>query len=341
MSSYHSSFSYLEKNSKDDFGWIVCHFADAADSGEMDSYLSQDQVYTDSYNGTKRTLYGTKYNTVANVKITVVKQDGSEFSLLDCRNAYKWLTGNPEANWMDLYVGDEVKYRILCTIQDVKPYKMDARTIGLNIYCESLSPWAYSPTQVVSQSILGEETLEINNQSDDLYTYVYMKTKYENSAGDNLIIENTTIGEKTEVNNLAVNEIVTLDSNQLIISDKPSRIFGNDFNFIWPKLKAGINNFKISGYGTITFEYLFPIKMGDCATDINAVSDPICDEEGNIQIDMLPWNRVSDTPSTLSGYGIIDTYTKVEIDNKLNNIVSTDININEQALTKMLNEVLV
>ena len=81
--------------------------------------------------------------------------------------------------------------------------------------------------------------------------------------------------------------------------------------------------------------------MGDCVTDINSVSDPICDEEGNIQIDMLPWNRVSDTPSTLSGYGIIDTYTKVEIDNKLNNIVSTDININEQVLTKMLNEVLV
>jgi hypothetical protein len=83
MSSYHSSFKYLNKKSDEDFGWIVGHFS--SDEGETESYLSQEQVYTNSYNGTKRTLYGTKYNTVANIKITVItlliKSDIQSFPL--------------------------------------------------------------------------------------------------------------------------------------------------------------------------------------------------------------------------------------------------------------------
>lgn len=314
MSSYHSSFKYLDKKSDKDFGWIIVHFD--PDNGETDSALSQEQVYSESYNGTKRTLYGTKYNSVQNVKITVIKQDGSDFSLAECRSAYKWLTGNPEADWMDLYIGDEVKYRLLCTIQNVKPQKLDARTVGLNIYCESLSPWAYSSQITLSQSISGNKTIEINNESDDLYTPVYLKTTYKNTSGSSLVIKNTTIGESTEVSGLATNEIITLDNNMMITSDKPSKVFGNSFNFIWPRLKAGSNSLSITGTGDLTLEYYYPIKMGDCAIDINAVSDPICNDNGEIIVDTLDWNRISNKPRTLSGYGITDAYTKSSVYNK-------------------------
>ena len=322
----------------------------------MESYLSQEQIYTDSYNGTKTTLYGTKYSNVATVKITVIKQDGSDFTLAECRNAYKWLTGNPEANWMDLYIGDDVKYRLLCTIQDVKPQKLDARTVGLNIYCESLSPWAFSPVENITQSIDGNTVIEIDCPSDDLYTFVYPKTTYENTSGDSLIIENVTTGESTEITGLAVDEIITLDSNQLIVSDKPNKIFGNTFNFYWPRFKSGVNTLNISGTGSVAFEYYFPIKMGDCAQSINIASDSICDDSGNIQIDMLPFNRISDTPTDLKGYGItdaytkseiddmfsnIDTYSKSEIDKKIDNITPAGIDIDEDALNAMLAKVLV
>ena len=171
MSSYHSSFSYLEKNSAKDFGWIISHFD--PDNGETDSNLSQDQVYSDSYNGAKRNLYGTRWNSVATVKITVIKQDRGTFTLGECREAYKWLTGNPEASWMDLYIGDEVKYRLLCTIQDVKPHKMDARTVGLNIYCESLSPWAYSPLQTKTKICPGGASFNIENDRDVVSVVFY------------------------------------------------------------------------------------------------------------------------------------------------------------------------
>lgn len=322
MSSYHSSFSYLGQNSAKNFGWIVGHFS--PDEGETESYLSQDQIYTDSYNGTKRTLYGTKYNTVANVKITVIKQDGSDFTLGECREAYKWLTGNPEASWMDLYIGDEVKYRLLCTIQDVKPQKMDARTVGLNIYCESLSPWAYSPLITISKT-LGRITFYINNESDDLYTPVYLKTTYTNLENSYLYIDNATLKERTSIDNLSADETIVLDGNMMITSDKPNKVFGNSFNFVWPRLKAGVNKFNVVGNGNLTFEYYYPIKMGDCAQNINIVRDPICDDFNNIQVDTLPWERISDKPNTLSGYKISDAYTKTEIDSMLKNFVSDDV----------------
>jgi hypothetical protein len=337
MSSYHSSFKFLNKKSDENFGWIIAHFD--PDNGETDSYLSQNQIYTDSYNGTKRTLYGTKYNSVANVKITVVKQDGSDFSLRECRDAYKWLTGNPEASWMDLYIGDEVKYRLLCTIQDVKPQKMDARTVGLNIYCESLSPWAYSPLITVNKSIVGADYLVINNESDDLYTPVYPKITYKNISGNYITIENQTISEITRVKNLGVNEIITLDNNMLITSDNSGKIFGNSFNFTWPRLKSGTNKFHVVGNGDLTFEYYYPIKMGDCATNINVVRDPICDDYNNIQVDALPWARISDTPTTIKGYGITDAYTKTEIDTILDDFVSEDVYTKDEVDT-MLKEII-
>lgn len=323
MSSYHSSFKYLNKKSDEDFGWIISHFD--PDNGETDSYLSQDQIYTDSYNGAKRTLYGTKWNSVANVKITVIKHDGSDFTLGECREAYKWLTGNPEASWMDLYIGDEVKYRLLCTIQDVKPQKMDARTVGLNIYCESLSPWAYSPIQTVSKSSTGAGGITINNESDDMYSFIYPKVVYENTDGTALFMRNDTINEITNITNVEANEVITLHPNQFITSDNPNKTFGNTFNFVWPRLKSGINNFSVNANGKLTFEYYYPIKMGDCAQNINIVRDPICDDFNNIQVDTLPWERVSGTPNTLSGYGISDAYTKTEIDSMLENFVSDDV----------------
>ena len=326
MSSYHSSFKFLNKKSTD-LGWIIAHFD--PDNGETDSYLSQEQVYSESYNGAKRTLYGTKYTSVANIKITVIKQNGEDFTLQECRDAYRWLTGNPEASWMDLYIGDEVKYRLLCTIQDVKPQKLDARTVGLNIYCESLSPWAYSQPIQLSESISGQKVIEINNESDDLYTPVYLKTTYKNTNGSSLVIKNATVGESTEVSGLVTNEIITLDNNMMITSDKPNKVFGNSFNFIWPRLKAGSNSLSISGTGNLTLEYYYPIKMGDCATDINITRDPICSESGSIQVDMLPWERISNKPTTLSGYGLTSDvaskyYNKAEIDNKLESLEPSD-----------------
>lgn len=354
MSSYHTSFNYLGKNSYKDFNLQIIHF-DNGDSGETDSYMSQESIYTDSPRGTKRTMYGSKYSDVARLDITVMKPDSKEFGIEKTREIYKWLTGATQYSWMDLYIGDEVKYRMLCFAQNVRPYKIDSRIVGFIITMESSSPWCFSPLQTISQTLTGEETLQINNLSDDMYTFTTMNTIFKNTSGKSLIINNNTLGETTQVNNLATNEVVTLSDNLMITSDKPSRIFGSDFNYIWPRLKSGVNNFTITGKGDITFQYIYCIKVGDCVSGLNASSDPICDESGKIILDTLSWARISDTPSTLSGYGITNAYTKSEVDNKIANvtvknvytkdevdalIASVQIDIDENKLNAMLTKVL-
>lgn len=322
MSSYHSSFSYLGKNSASDFHFIISHFD--ADSGESETGLSTESIYTASADGTSRNLYGTKYSGAEPVRITVIKQDGSDWTIGDNRLALKWLTGAKSDSWLDLYIGDEVRYRMLGHVQNVLQYKMDARIVGLIIVFESASPFAFSNLQTVTQSISGSGTIIVDNPSDDSYTFVKMKTTYKNTGGIQVAITNTTIGETTQINNLAINEIVTLNNNQTITSDKPSRIFGNDFNFNFPKLAPGTNEFAVTGTGDITFEYFYFIKIGNMATDINAVSDRICDDFGNIQIDMLDWSRISNTPTTIDGYGVTDVYTKIQVDNKFASFTPED-----------------
>lgn len=314
MSSYNSSFSYLGKNSATDFKWIISHFD--ADSGESETGLSTESIYTASADGTSRNLYGTKYSGPEPVRITVIKQGGGDWTIGDNRQALKWLTGAKSDSWLDLYIGDEVRYRMLGHVQNVLQYKMDARIVGLVIVFESASPFAFSSPQIVSKYINGEDTFDVDNPSDDNYTFVKMKTSYANSKGTSVTIVNETTDEITQISNLVANEMVTLNSNQSIISDKPGRVFGNNFNFIFPRLAPGTNKFTVIGTGNITFEYSYFIKIGDMATDINAVSDRICDDFGNIQLDMLDWSRVSNTPNTLSGYGITDAYPASSVYNK-------------------------
>lgn len=404
MSSYHSKFKYLNKDSSNDLGWMIVHFD--ADEGETDSYLSQDQIYTDSYNGSKRLLYGTKWNTVATVKITVMKQNQSDFTEKECRNAYRWLTGNPIASYLDLYAGDTLRYSFLVTVQDVKPYKIDARTVGLNIYFESLSPYAYSPIQTISCSFgeslhanssgvvykgdyntpllsasnngtlnNGESGMDdgggmfsidddgvvysdnsirirIDNQTDDLYSFVNMNTVVHNITGASIQIVNNTTSEITDIKNMKQNEVITLSSGQFITSDNSIKIFGNDFNYVWPRLTPGVNNLTIYSDGIcgVTFTYRYPIKIGDCAIDIgNFDGNCVCGD--TTDYGFINWNDIIGEPDTLAGYGITDAYTAAEIDKKLANITvnggtgggsncDCDLTINEDELTQMLNNIL-
>ena len=320
MSSYHSSFSYLGKNSKEDFSLCIAHFADNADSGETDTYLSTSAIYSDSYDGTRQHFYGAKYDTVATPQITVIKQDGTDFSIDDNRQALRWLTGSRQASWMEFYIDDEVKYRLLGRVKSVAQYKMDAKVVGLILTFESVSPYGYSALQTVSNIVRGNSTITLPCDSDDLYSYVNINTVYENTSGDSLTITNNTTGDITEVTGLAINEIVTISDSMVITSDKTAKTFGNTFNFVFPRLAAGDNELVINGNGNITFTYITPVKLGDIAIDINSVSKPIYSEDGTIQIDMLDWSRISNTPRTAAGYGLTDVYTMNEIDTQLDNI---------------------
>jgi hypothetical protein len=387
MASYHSSFSYKGFNSAKDKNLIIVAFY--ADNGLADSYLSMDQVYEDNYSGTKRFLYGTKYNNVTTVTISVIKADGTEFSLIDVRDALKWLTGARAASWLDLYQGDVLKYSFLCTNANVKQYKMDARTIGLTIEFLATSPWAYSPEQyfdcsfgqkifidydgvlyitdselalhanekgvlyygtnsgfsVIDDGIVGiDNTISvlIDNKTDDLHTYIKLDTKFNNEKSNYLSIKNITLDEETKIMNMNINESILLSTEQFIVSDIPNKVFGDDFNFVWPRVAPGLNEFLISGSGSgnVQFTFRYPMKVADCAmdVDIDAINN-ICGTcppgSGSTIETTVAWENITNTPTTIKGYGITNAYTMVEVDKKINGI-----SIDEDELRSMLDNTL-
>lgn len=195
----------------------------------------------------------------------------------------------------------------------------------------------------------------IDNQSDDLYTYIYLDIDYENTSGDKFFVNNKTLEEETIVAGLKTSEKISISDKQFILSDSPHhKTFGDDFNFVWPRLAPGLNDLSISAAGTgrAQFTYRYPMKIGDCTIDIDVNGNAIgCDNyidggSGETFTGTISWNKITNKPNTIAGYGIQDAYTIDEVDNIIENIEVGDgvviggVAIDEKELNDMLSDVL-
>ena len=194
----------------------------------------------------------------------------------------------------------------------------------------------------------------ITNESDDLYTYIYLDIDYVNESGTSLSIKNETLGEESVVTGMTANETVAISAKQFITSSKPNKIFGDNFNFVWPRLKPGDNHLIVSGdgRGAAYFTYRYPMKVGDNIMDIATYGNGIpygdgaydpsdkvvkwedivgipttlggygLEDEVDAKIENIniEWNDIENTPKTLAKYGITDAYTKNEINTALSNV---------------------
>jgi hypothetical protein len=347
------------------------------DDGFTDSFLSMDVVQEDYYDGTKKFDYGARYNTTAVINITVAKNDGSDFSLLDVRSISKWLTGSRTNSWLNvgttrIEADDDpnISYSFLGRVTNLQPRKMDGRTIGFLIEFTSVAPWAFSIPQLFPRCVIGQlinidndgvliksgenatdfgiddgvlcvssdkgsyfnvdndgaayidnaYRTTIDNQSDDLYTYIYLDIDYENENCTYVSIQNVTLGEESRIENVKQGEVIKISAKQFIISDS-GRLFGDDFNFVWPRLQPGLNDFVVdgNGNGTAQFTYRYPMKVGDCAMDIRVFGgNNNCGEIAPYET--VKWENIVGVPTSIKGYGITDAYTMDEIDDKLQEI---------------------
>lgn len=349
MSVYYPSFNFLNKNSYDDFNLIVSHFD--GDQGESDTWLGMDPIYSDSSDGTKRHDYGAKFNSVATPRITVIKADGTDFSTKEVRQFLKWTTGSRKNSYLELCEWNDnsekwdVKFRLLGRTTHAYQQKLDARTIGLIIEFTTVSPFAYSPVMSCEYEINGTHEIVIDHDTDDLDTLIGIDVSFNNTAGSSLTIYNEALDERTEIYNLSIDETVALNSNGFIKSDKPGRIFSSDFNYVFPRFGYGADVLSVSGHGIIKFEYIYFIKIGDCAIDIDVSGGGIyCNGSstggnsgGTVIVEELSWNKITNKPTTIQGYGITDAYTKNEIDGVLSML---SVSIDEEELMAMLEEIL-
>lgn len=274
MAIYQKKFTYRDRSNRD-FGLIVVAFN--PDNGEVDSYLGIDSVFTDKYNGTHRNDYGAKYNNVAQLSITMVKENYADFSTSELRNAMEWLTSLHKVSWLDLYNDDdEVIYSFLGRFTDVQLQKMDARVIGFRAEFIAVSPWAYSNIRSVEINVKNKvpQICPLLNYSDESAVHIYPKIIFKNSEnGKELRIKNMLTGKETVVSNLAANEVITMDSNQIIYSDNDIKVFGDNFNFEWLALSPGVNYITVTGDGHLMIEYRDIMKVTDAIYDFEGIND--------------------------------------------------------------------
>lgn len=268
MAVYQKRFSYNNRNNAE-FGLQVVTFS--PDNGETDSFLSVESVYTDNYNGTMRHDYGAKYNDTVKLYIAMVKNNYSDFSRAELHEVINWLTGLRKVSWLDLYNNDtkEISYSFLGRVTDIKLQKMDQRLIGLKVEFTSVSPWAYSGIKRHDITLNGTTfRYPVCNGSDEDGIFIYPKVIFTNKVENgSLRIFNSTTREETVLQNLAMNEVVTMDANKIIYSDNTEKIFGEDFNFQWLRFALGYNHINMTGKGHLTIEHRDVLKVGEAFDD--------------------------------------------------------------------------
>lgn len=176
----------------------------------------------------------------------------------------------------------------------------------------------------------------INNETDDVYSYIYLDIEFTNDSCDHITIYNETLNETTRIDNLQSSDVIYITGKQFITAYSrdqitgnlvnQNRIFGDSFNFVWPRLAPGVNNFIIegNGNGTVKFAYRYPMKVGDCAMDISVYGgNTSCGEM--VSYETVKWENIVGAPTSISGYGIADAYTKYETDRKIEELSEQDI----------------
>jgi hypothetical protein len=290
MSVYHPIIRFKEKTNYD-HELSVSHFD--ADSGEVDSYLTMEPIYTDTFDGELRNDFGAKYTDVARPVVTFVESDGSNITPYKVRSVLRWLTGSKDVSFMDICDDDGVSVcSYIGRFTDVKLQKIDARVVGIVAYFTSISPFAYSGIKEVKFTVTEEGTsFAIDNDTDDIYNPLYPSIVFENKQVTDienpdkimLSLKNKTMQNTTTFKNLSTNEVVTIDSNFVVYSDNTARIFNDDFNFEFPILAPGTNDFEAIGEGELLIRFRYPMKLADGLLNAYDISgDPIVFVEDSI-----------------------------------------------------------
>ena len=263
MSIYHPIIRINEKTNYD-FELIVSHFE--PDNGQMELYLDLEPIFTDNFDGTQSNDHGAKYTQKAAPVVTFAEVDGSDMQPWKIRQVLRWLTGQRSVSWMDLLNQDgECVCSYLGRFISVKTQKLDSRVVGLVCQFQATSPWAYSAVKEYSINIGDNTSFSLENDTDDLYTYIYPNVTLDNT-GATFTLTNTTTDSETRFSKLSSGEFITIDSNLFVHSDK-NRLFGTDFNYVFPELVPGTNDFIANGSGQLTIKFRHPMKVGDGLLD--------------------------------------------------------------------------
>lgn len=174
-----------------------------------------------------------------------------------------WLV---QDEYKEFYSGDD-PYRVyyaICTNVVTWEGLNDYGAIPVTFTTNSNHAWSI-PVRV-HEEIVGYREFEVENSSTFKGKKYYPKVIFKNNnSGGTLTIENTTYGSDEQkisiIDSLAKNDIVVMDNEyrMIYVVDKPTNIYGKQFNKRWFYLVDGINKIKVCGDCEVTMDLQFPI----------------------------------------------------------------------------------
>ena len=177
--------------SSQDFDLITCLSFDS-DSGDVETYLNREAVASESYRGDFKRVHQYKYQDVFTPQITFIKEGFGDFTLEESRKVLKWLTSRDTASFLTVYHDDSevVSYEILGGFTEINLHKAgNGRIVGITATFESISPFAFSPLQIVTKNISTPQNnkITINLETDDPQNAVYPRITIQQDNNTNII----------------------------------------------------------------------------------------------------------------------------------------------------------
>ena len=162
------------------------------DNGDVETHLSREAIMTESYNGTYKRVHGYRWGESLTFSVTFIKRDYEEFTEQENRRVLKWLTGTPNASFIDIYRDDSevIAWSALGNWVNVSQYKLaNGRIAGYIAEFESVTPWALSPLRKITKDVSSpsDKEITINLETDEPQMAIYPRITIEQDSVTNVI----------------------------------------------------------------------------------------------------------------------------------------------------------
>ena len=133
---------------------LVTYFSFDSDDGNSPSFLNQDGIYTEHYDG-HRTVHRARKNEFFNPTFTLIKEDFGDFSIEEQRRILSWLS-TEKPGWLNVYHDDSnvISYRCFGTWENIELYKLgNGRVVGYVVTFASTHAYPFSRLMTWPQNL--------------------------------------------------------------------------------------------------------------------------------------------------------------------------------------------
>ena len=151
---------------------LIMDCAFDSDNSEVNTFLTREAVFSESYDGRNRRTSSFKYTENFAPKFTFLKKDFKDFTQDEIRVLLKYLTSKDTTGLLEAYDDDSnvISWASIGNFSEIQLYKIsNKRVVGVTAVWDSISPFAFSDLYTVTKTIssAADNKITIDIDTDD------------------------------------------------------------------------------------------------------------------------------------------------------------------------------